>query len=54
MLEKTKIKAAVWSALAVGVGTAVAGPMGLIGLVAPHIARLLWDPCTGLWLHPRR
>lgn len=43
-VEKTKIKAAVWSALAVGVGTAVAGPIGFIGLVAPHIARLFVGP----------
>jgi iron complex transport system permease protein len=47
-VERTKIKAAGWSALAVGAGTAVAGPIGFIGLVAPHLARLCVGPAH--WL----
>ncbi len=45
-LEVGHVKTAVglWSALAVGAGTAVAGPIGFIGLVAPHIARLCVGP----------
>ena len=43
-VERTKLKAAGWSALAVGAGTAVAGPIGFIGLVAPHLARLCIGP----------
>ncbi|MFN3616174.1 MAG: FecCD family ABC transporter permease, partial [Rubrimonas sp.] len=43
-VERAKRGAALWSALAVGAGTAVAGPIGFIGLVAPHLARLLVGP----------
>lgn len=43
-VEREKTKAAGWSALAVGAGTAVAGPIGFIGLVAPHLARLCVGP----------
>ena len=43
-VERTKLKAAGWSALAVGAATAVAGPIGFIGLVAPHLARLTIGP----------
>lgn len=43
-VEREKVKAATWSALAVGAGTAVAGPIGFIGLVAPHLARLCVGP----------
>ena len=43
-VERAKLKAAGWSALAVGAGTAVAGPIGFIGLVAPHLARLSVGP----------
>ena len=32
------------TAMAVGAATAAAGPIGFIGLVAPHIARLLIGP----------
>ena len=42
--ERIKLQAAGWSALAVGAGTAVAGPIGFIGLVAPHLARLCVGP----------
>ncbi|WP_111430668.1 iron ABC transporter permease [Rhodobacteraceae bacterium DSL-40] len=42
-VERVKRAAGLWSALAVGAGTAVAGPIGFIGLVAPHLARL----CVG-------
>ncbi len=43
-VERTKMKAAGLSALAVGAATAVAGPIGFIGLVAPHLARLTVGP----------
>lgn len=43
-VERVKRAAGFWSALAVGAGTAVAGPIGFIGLVAPHIARLCVGP----------
>jgi iron complex transport system permease protein len=43
-VERVKRQAAVATALAVGAATAVAGPIGFIGLVAPHLARLLVGP----------
>ncbi len=43
-VERVKRAAGVWSALAVGAGTAVAGPIGFVGLVAPHLARLCVGP----------
>ena len=43
-------RAAILSALAVGAATAVAGPIGFIGLVAPHVARLLVGPAHRLIL----
>lgn len=43
-VERVKRAAGLWSALAVGAGTAVAGPIGFIGLVAPHVARLCVGP----------
>jgi iron complex transport system permease protein len=43
-VERLKRRAGFWSALAVGAGTAVAGPIGFVGLVAPHIARLCVGP----------
>ena len=39
--ERVKLKTGLLTALAVGGATAAAGPIGFIGLVAPHIARLL-------------
>ena len=39
-VERVKREAGLFSALAVGAGTAVAGPIGFVGLVAPHIARI--------------
>lgn len=39
-VERTKLKAGLLTALGVGVATAAAGPIGFIGLVAPHLARL--------------
>ncbi|MEO1424049.1 MAG: iron ABC transporter permease [Pseudomonadota bacterium] len=39
--ERIKLQAGVLSALAVGAATAAAGPIGFIGLVAPHMARLM-------------
>jgi len=47
-VERVKRAAGLWSALAVGAGTAVAGPIGFIGLVAPHIARLCVGPAHRL------
>jgi iron complex transport system permease protein len=43
-VERAKHRAALWSALAVGAGTAVTGPIGFVGLVAPHLARLVVGP----------
>jgi iron complex transport system permease protein len=43
-VERSKRAVALWSALAVGAGTAAAGPIGFVGLVAPHLARLLVGP----------
>ncbi len=43
-VERVKLAAGLWSALAVGAGVAVAGPIGFIGLVAPHLARLCVGP----------
>tara|TARA_R110000751_G_scaffold18225_3_gene55229 strand:- start:288 stop:1484 length:1197 start_codon:yes stop_codon:yes gene_type:complete len=43
-VERAKLAAAGWSALAVGAVTAFAGPIGFIGLCAPHLARLLVGP----------
>lgn len=43
-VERLKRAAGLFSALAVGAGTAVAGPIGFVGLVAPHIARLCVGP----------
>jgi iron complex transport system permease protein len=43
-VERVKRAAGLLSALAVGAGTAVAGPIGFVGLVAPHIARLCVGP----------
>lgn len=43
-VERVKRQAGLFSALAVGAGTAVAGPIGFVGLVAPHIARLCVGP----------
>ncbi len=43
-VERVKWRVGALSALAVGAGTAVAGPIGFIGLVGPHLARLLAGP----------
>lgn len=43
-VEREKLKAGLFSALGVGAATAAAGPIGFIGLVAPHIARLTLGP----------
>ena len=49
-VERAKLKAGLLSALSVGAATAAAGPIGFIGLVAPHIARLLIGPSHALIL----
>lgn len=43
-VERRKLLVGLAAALAVGSATAVAGPIGFIGLVAPHIARLTVGP----------
>lgn len=48
--ERTKRKIAFLSALAVGGVTAATGPIGFIGLIAPHMARLLVGPRHALVL----
>ncbi|MEM9780111.1 MAG: iron chelate uptake ABC transporter family permease subunit, partial [Pseudomonadota bacterium] len=50
-VEATKIRLAALTALAVGVVTAAAGPIGFIGLVAPHMARLILGPAHR-WVLP--
>lgn len=42
--ERVKTRIGLLAAAAVGAGTAVAGPIGFVGLIAPHIARLLVGP----------
>lgn len=49
-VERTKLLAALATALAVGAVTAAAGPISFIGLVAPHLARLLVGPSHALAL----
>lgn len=43
-VEREKLKVGIFSALAVGASTAACGPIGFIGLVAPHVARLTVGP----------
>ena len=43
-VERTKRRMALATALGVGAATAAAGPIGFIGLVAPHLARLTVGP----------
>jgi iron complex transport system permease protein len=43
-VERLKRRSALAIALAVGAVTAAAGPIGFIGLVAPHLARLILGP----------
>lgn len=43
-IERTKQLAVVVAALATGAGVAVAGPIGFIGLVVPHLVRLTLGP----------
>lgn len=43
-VERAKRAVGLWSALAVGAGVAVAGPIGFVGLVGPHLARLCVGP----------
>ncbi|MGO1120754.1 FecCD family ABC transporter permease [Rhodovibrionaceae bacterium A322] len=49
-VEKSKRNAALFTAIAVGAATAAAGPIGFIGLVAPHMARLIMGPAHKLVL----
>lgn len=49
-IEREKRRIALMTALAVGAATAAAGPIGFIGLVAPHMARLIVGPVHGLKL----
>ncbi|MEM1312916.1 MAG: iron ABC transporter permease [Pseudomonadota bacterium] len=43
-VEAVKRRAGIAAALAVGAATAAAGPIGFVGLVAPHLARLTFGP----------
>ncbi|WP_340110541.1 iron ABC transporter permease [Pikeienuella sp. HZG-20] len=43
-VERLKRRAALATALGVGAATAAAGPIGFVGLVAPHLARLTVGP----------
>ena len=50
-VERTKLAAGLLIAISVGCVTAAAGPIGFIGLVAPHMARLIVGPAHR-WLLP--
>jgi iron complex transport system permease protein len=43
-LKRVKLIVVVFAALIVGVGVGFTGLIGFVGLVVPHIARLLWGP----------
>ncbi|MCY4259978.1 MAG: iron ABC transporter permease, partial [Rhodobacteraceae bacterium] len=43
-VHRAKFRICALAAVAVGAGVSVAGPIGFIGLVAPHIARLIVSP----------
>ncbi|MEO0915199.1 MAG: iron ABC transporter permease, partial [Pseudomonadota bacterium] len=43
-VERAKLRLGILTALSVGTVTAAAGPIGFIGLVAPHMARLILGP----------
>ena len=43
-VERCKRRVALGTAIAVGAVTSAAGPIGFIGLVAPHLARLVFGP----------
>lgn len=49
-VERCKRRVALGTAIAVGAVTAAAGPIGFIGLVAPHLARLIFGPRHALLL----
>ncbi|MEM7237513.1 MAG: iron chelate uptake ABC transporter family permease subunit, partial [Pseudomonadota bacterium] len=49
-VERAKLRIALATALSVGAVTAAAGPIGFIGLVAPHLARLVVGPRHGTLL----
>lgn len=50
-VERVKRRAGLLAALGVGAATAAAGPIGFVGLVAPHLARLLLGPAHA-WVLP--
>lgn len=50
-VERVKLTAGLLTALGVGAVTAAAGPIGFIGLVAPHMARLIVGPAHA-WVLP--
>lgn len=41
-VERVRAAAVVLTALGVGAGVAASGPIGFVGLVVPHLVRLLW------------
>ncbi len=49
-VERAKLRLGLLTALSVGTVTAAAGPIGFIGLVAPHMARLILGPAHRLLL----
>ncbi|MEM6423428.1 MAG: iron ABC transporter permease, partial [Pseudomonadota bacterium] len=49
-VERSKMTIGLATAVAVGAVTAAAGPIGFIGLVAPHLVRLALGPRHGLLL----
>lgn len=49
-IEREKWRIALLTAISVGAATAAAGPIGFIGLVAPHMARLIIGPAHRLVL----
>lgn len=50
-VERMKFRAGVLTAIVVGTITAAAGPIGFIGLIAPHMARMVMGP-GHKWMMP--
>ena len=50
-VERIKFRAGVLTAIVVGTITAAAGPIGFIGLIAPHMARMIMGP-GHKWMMP--
>ncbi len=47
-VERTRAAAIILTALGVGAAVAVSGPIGFVGLVVPHLVRLVWGNHHGI------